>query len=258
MLPQILQKTFRLFIGYRRGNCYIFFWLWANNVCCKRLCAKHKVWLCGIGFFLLWMKGGQKWVGEIVIFNKGMEINITTVQHDFKQSRKKEREKRGSRDILRLSISGLWGSHGYYILLIIILQYMKGNLFVESQPRSMYVDTKCASLNKLIIDEREGETFLCPSLALHEMDGNFSDGQRWPIPLSDSSPVSAVREGRLAHYDPLDLHKVGMSLDMKKIWANFQLLIAHHVTSSKKAQQRRQKKFSLKLFSHFVWFYLFF
>lgn len=81
---------------------------------------------------------------------------------------------------MRLSISGLWGSHGYYILLIIILQYKKGNLFVESQPKSteLCVDTKCASLNKLIIDEREGETFLCPSLALHEMDGNFSDGQR--------------------------------------------------------------------------------
>lgn len=85
----------------------------------------------------------------------------------------------------------------------------------------------CTTLNKIIIDEREGETFLCPLLALHEMDGNLTDAQRWPIPWSDSLPMSVVaeREGRLAHYDLLDLHKPGMSLDLKKIWANFYLLI---------------------------------
>lgn len=161
------------------------------------------------------------------------------------QERKKEKRESGVSDILRLSISGLWGSHGYYILLNIILQSMKWNLFPESQPRSieLYVDTKCTTLNKLIIDEREGEAFLCPSLALHEMDGNLPDSQRWPIPLSDSSPMSAVaaREGRLTRYDPLDLHKAGMSLDMKKIWANFQLFSAHHLTGSKLAQWRRQR-----------------
>lgn len=53
---------------------------------------------------------------------------------------------------------------------------------------------------------------------------NLTDSKRRPIPLSDSLLTNVVlREGWLTHYDLLDLHKPELSVDMKKVLADFQL-----------------------------------